>query len=92
MIFTMIENELIAAKAKFPTWPVDPFHAVTIIGEEFGELQKAILEFVYEPGKCVTMADIEQEAVQLAAMAIRFLENMDFYRFTGDGTHCEATS
>lgn len=87
-IIRMVLDELASAKAKFPTWPVDPFHAVTIIGEEFGELQKSVLEIVYEPGKGVTLADIEQEAAQVAAMAIRFLEHLSRYRLVGDGAHC----
>lgn len=36
--------ELERATRKFPTWPTDPLHAVVVLGEEFGELTKAVLE------------------------------------------------
>ncbi len=81
-----IQDELARAKRLFPTWPRDPFHAVAILGEEFGELTKAIVEHTYEPHKS-QRADVFAEAVQTAAMAIRFLENFASYRFEPDGHH-----
>jgi NTP pyrophosphatase (non-canonical NTP hydrolase) len=72
-----IANEVVAATNKFPTWPDDPFHALAVIGEEFGELSKAIVQYTYEPEKRVTIGDVREEAVQLAAMAVRFLISLD---------------
>lgn len=73
-------GELIKAQRKFPTWPVDPLHAVAVLGEEFGELTKAVLQHTYEPDKA-SLDDVRGEAVQVAAMALRFLANLDHYQF-----------
>ena len=78
--------ELAAAKAKFPTWPVDPFHALAILGEEYGELTKALVEATYEPWKA-DLGDVRKEAIQTAAMALRFVENLDSYRLVADPAH-----
>jgi NTP pyrophosphatase (non-canonical NTP hydrolase) len=82
----IVSAELAAAKAKFPTWPADPFHALAILGEEFGELTKAVTEATYEPWKS-DLADVRREAIQTAAMAIRFLEGMGGYTFKPDASH-----
>ncbi len=76
----IVTEEIIRALEKFPEWPVDPIHAVAVLGEEFGELQKATLELCYEPGKS-SLEDVHEEAVQTAAMAIRFIIGLDHYRF-----------
>lgn len=49
-----VQDEMARAVAKFPTWPTDPFHALAVLGEEFGELTKAVLQHTYEPHKNVT--------------------------------------
>ena len=69
-----IVNEVV--EAKFPSWPDDPFHALAVISEEFGELNQAVLQHVYEPKKKVEHDDIRDEAIQLAAMAVRQLAAM----------------
>jgi hypothetical protein len=76
-----ILDEVRRACAKFPLWPIDPLHAVAVLSEEAGELVKATLEAVYEPRKAGP-AQMREEAVQVAAMAIRFLGGMDTYDFT----------
>lgn len=81
-----ISAELRRAIDKFPTWPDDPFHALAILGEEFGELTKAVVEFTYEPHKA-SVADVRKEAIQTAAMAIRWLNNIDRYRFLQNSEH-----
>lgn len=76
--------ELARAKTQHPSWPVDPVHAAAIVAEESGELVRAVLNTVYAKGDIRTpdmMDDIREEAVQTAAMAIRFLENFDHYKF-----------
>ncbi len=80
-----IREEVKKATAKFPVWPTDPIHAKAILEEEVGELAKAVLQTVYEPdkagsGKC----EVEAEAIQVAAMAIRFLLSLDKYQYS----HC----
>lgn len=78
--------ELNRAVQKFPTWPTDPLHAVAVLGEEFGELTKAVLQSVYEPHK-VKPGDVQTEAVQVAAMALRFLRSLHSYEFTPGAQH-----
>ena len=58
------------AELKFPTWPLDPIRGAAIIAEEAGETIKASLQAVCENGH---LADMGKEAIQTAAMAIRFL-------------------
>ncbi|WP_198432497.1 hypothetical protein [Burkholderia ubonensis] len=77
-------NEIDRAIRKFPTWPTDPLHAVAVLGEEFGELTKAMLQHTYEPHKS-TRDDVRTEAIQTAAMALRLIASLDRYEFR----HCE---
>lgn len=87
---TIIEEimaEVARATVKFPTWPSDPLHALTVLGEEFGELQKACLQFTYEPHKDVTLDDIRTEALQTAAMAIRWAMSLGHYAFQPGHQH-----
>ena len=61
----------------YPDFPVDPVHAAAIVAEESGELIKAALELVYESkGNYDTLAT---EAIQTAAMALRFLVHLDTF-------------
>ncbi|MEM7558728.1 MAG: hypothetical protein AAF394_06365 [Planctomycetota bacterium] len=82
-----ITEELFRAVEKFPTWPTDPLHAAVIVGEEFGELQQAILQRIYEPDKGTTIDDARKEALQLAAMSLRFLLSFGEYRFDAGEQH-----
>lgn len=75
-----ILDELKRAVTKFPTWPTDPLHAVGVLGEEFGELQKEVLQMCYEPHK-TNKDEIKKEALQTAAMAIRFYLSLDKYDY-----------
>jgi hypothetical protein len=84
---TLTIEEWERAVAKFPTWPTDPFHALGVLGEECGELTKAVVQFTYEPHKGVTLADIREEAVQTAAMALRWIGSIDRYNFTRGPQH-----
>lgn len=79
-------DELDRAIAKFPSWPTDPLHAVAVLGEEFGELTKAILQAVYEPHKSGPN-DVREEAIQTAAMALRFLASLDAYDYRPGAQH-----
>lgn len=72
--------EVERATAKFPTWPTDPLHAVAVLGEKFGELVRAVLQVTYEPGKA-TPEDVATEAMQTAAMALRFVASLGNYDY-----------
>lgn len=85
-VIDLIVAELERAGEKFPTWPTDPLHALAVLGEEFGELTQAVVEATYEPHKS-KRADVQKEAVQVAAMAIRFLASMDRYEFRPSVQH-----
>lgn len=79
-------GELRRATEKFPTWPTDPLHALAVLGEEFGELTKAVLQHTYEPHKS-TRSDVRKEAIQTAAMALRFVMSLDAYQFARCAQH-----
>lgn len=81
-----ILEEVRRAMKKFPTWPTDPIHALAVVGEEFGELQKEVLQMAYEPHK-TDHEKIRSEAIQLAAMALRFLYSLDFYHYSQSSQH-----
>ena len=71
-----ILKEVEMATKKFPFWPNDPIHAAAVIQEEAGELIQATLETVYEYPKS-SHKDVRKEAVEIAAMVIRFLISFD---------------
>lgn len=73
--------EVRRAEDKFPGFPADPLHALAVLGEEFGELTQAVLQQQYEPEKNEPAA-VRKEAIHTAAMAIRFLFNMDKFQST----------
>jgi len=78
--FIDIKKEIKSATAKFPDWPTDPIHAMAVLGEEYGELNKDVLQLVYEPHK-TSLENMRSEAIQTAAMAVRFLMSIDKYEF-----------
>jgi NTP pyrophosphatase (non-canonical NTP hydrolase) len=82
-----IRGELRQAMLKHPTWPTDPLHALGVLQEEVGELSKAVLQHTYEPHKKVTRDDIHAEAIQCAAMCLRFLLSLHRYDFTPSAQH-----
>lgn len=89
-IFGLIKAELQSANEKYPDWPSDPLHAVAIVGEEFGELNRAVLQVVYEPEKqSFSYAESKNEAIQTAAMAIRFLMSLDRYDYSRSEQHSQ---
>lgn len=62
------------AEEQHPGWPDDIFEGLAIVGEEYGELQQAVLDKKYKNGD---YAHVEKEAIHTAAMALRFLINLD---------------
>jgi NTP pyrophosphatase (non-canonical NTP hydrolase) len=81
-----VNDELRRAVAKFPTWPTDPLHALAVLGEEFGELTKAVLQLTYEPQKS-SAEHVREEAIQTAAMALRFARSLARYEYTRGEQH-----
>ena len=72
----MIEGELRKARDKFPKTR----HVMNALTEEVGELAQALLDQEYEQGKGrddLLNEQVRKEAVQVAAMAIRILEEGD---------------
>ena len=86
-----VQAELARSVAKFPTWPTDPLHALAVLGEEFGELTKAMLQFTYEPNKKVTRMDIRAEAIQTAAMALRLAMSLPCYQYRKAPQHSQGS-
>lgn len=86
-----ISNEVARATVKFPTWPDDPLHAAAVLGEESGELVKAVLECMYEPHKA-SLDDVRKEAVQIGAMAVRFLMSIDRYEWAPGEQHSQCAN
>lgn len=80
--------EVTRATDKFPTWPTDPLHALAVLGEEFGELTKDVLQSVYEPHK-TTRENVRKEAIQTAAMALRFAASLDLYDYRPGTQHSQ---
>jgi hypothetical protein len=86
LVLLPVLAEIERATRKFPTWPTDPLHALGVVGEEFGELGKAVLQAVYEPHKS-GRDQVRDEAIQTAAMAIRFVASLDAYHYNGSAQH-----
>jgi len=83
-----VKVELDRATKKFPTWPTDPLHALAVLGEEYGELNKAMLQLTYEPTKS-TKEEVRAEAIQTAAMALRLAMSLDRYEYTPGVQHSQ---
>jgi NTP pyrophosphatase (non-canonical NTP hydrolase) len=81
-------GEVVRATNKFPTWPTDPIHALAVLQEEVGELTKEVVQLTYEPHKS-TLEAVRREAVQTAAMALRFLMSLDRYEFMAGQQHSQ---
>lgn len=85
-IIEEVRAEIARAVTKFPTWPTDPLHAFAVVGEEFGETQKEVLQLTYEPQKS-SHSKVRKEAIQLAAMAIRFVVSLEVYDYSPREQH-----
>lgn len=81
--------EVERATRKFPTWPTDPLHALAVLGEEFGELTKDMLQLTYEPHKTST-ENVRTEAMQTAAMALRLYMSLEGYEYKACEQHSQA--
>lgn len=72
-IWIEISDELNKAETKHPHWPDSIIEQAAIVAEESGELIRAALQVKYEAGN---IEECEKEAIQTAAMCIRFLKNL----------------
>ena len=90
-ILIEVVAELDSATEKFPLWPTDPIHAFAILGEECGELNKAVLQATYEPHKS-NEDEVRAEAIQVAAMSLRFLMSLNEYKYVKSGQHKQVKS
>jgi hypothetical protein len=81
-------SEVERATRKFPTWPTDPLHALAVLGEEFGELTKDMLQLTYEPHKTSAEA-VRAEAIQTAAMALRLVMSLERYEYARSPQHSQ---
>lgn len=85
---TAVAGEVARASVLFPTWPSDPMHAIGVLGEEFGELTKAVVQAIYEPHKSGP-DQVRTEAIQTAAMALRFVQSIGHYQYTPAAQHTQ---
>jgi hypothetical protein len=81
-----IMAEMERATNKFPTWPTDPLHALAVLGEEFGELTKDMLQLCYEPHK-TSRENVRKEAIQTAAMSLRLAISLEAYEYRCSNQH-----
>lgn len=81
-------EEIESAEAKFPKWPIDPIHAMAILNEEVGELNKAVFQASYNGLSLDDLIAVEEEAIQVAASVLMFLKHADKYEYKP----CEQTS
>ena len=68
-----ILEELEKAEKKYPDFPKDKVHAVSVMNEEAGESIRAVLNHVYHDGD---IEDLRKELIQTGAMVIRNLINL----------------
>lgn len=87
----LVSAEVERATRKFPTWPTDPLHALAVLGEEFGELNKAMLQLTYEPHK-TSPEEVRTEAIQTAAMSLRLAMSLERYVYAPCSQHSQQES
>ncbi|QBH96808.1 hypothetical protein EKN56_10550 [Limnobaculum zhutongyuii] len=79
-LLLLLQAELERAVTVHSQWPTDAIHASAILNEEVGELTQAAIDFhFYFDGH----QRLREEAIQVGAMALRFLLNIDSYKPEG---------
>lgn len=69
-VIEAVKKEMERAERKHGPLPVGLSLRVFIVAEEIGEVFKAVVEFMFNRG---TRESIDEEMIQVAATAIRFL-------------------
>ena len=77
----VVKAEVERAQKLHPAWPSDPLHALAILGKEFGELTRSMVQLTYEREKVSSPSGVAEEALQTAAMALRLLLHLNDYRY-----------
>jgi len=85
----LARSEVDTATKKFPTWPTRAIDASQVLNEEAGELSKEVLQLTYEPHKS-SREDVMKEAIQTAAMSLRFLMSLEEYDYTPAPQHAQS--
>lgn len=76
-ILADIRKEVHNATVKFPLWPDSMHVALAVVNEEVGELAKDVVQLHDEPEKAASLETIRVEAIQSAAMLVRFIISID---------------
>ncbi len=84
-----VEAEMQRATAKFPTWPTDPLHVLAVLGEEFGELMKNMLQLHHEPHK-ITRENVRGGAIRVVTMALWLAMSLDAHEYRHEPQHSQA--
>lgn len=73
-VMRALRDELMRAREQHPRWPRDVIHQAAIVQEEAGELIQAALDVTYDGA---SRSRLREEAVQVGAMALRFLAHLE---------------
>lgn len=74
-VIGLVMTELARAETLHPVWPEDVVRACLNVSEEAGELAQAVNNYDENPG--LSKYQMITEAVHTAAVAIRFLKNIN---------------
>ena len=67
-------------KVKYPEWPSNPLYAASMIGKEYSQLIADVLCLVLKSDYS-KISDVKENAIQTAAVCLRFLLNINSYQF-----------
>lgn len=83
-----IRDELYRAMKKHPSWPTDPVHALNAFRHEVDGLSFIVGQLITQPyPQTVTKDEARRQALQCAAMCLRFLLSLHRYDFTPSAQH-----
>jgi Zn-finger protein len=75
-VLDAVAEEVERAAQMYPWWPVNIVEQAAIAAEESGEVVKSVNNYYWKHGDD-SVEDIRKEAVQAAAMWVRFIVNLD---------------
>lgn len=83
-----IRDELYRSMRKSPSWPTDPAHALNAYRHEVDGLSAIVGQLITQPyPQTVTKGEARAQALQCAAMCLRFLLSLHRYDFTPSAQH-----